>query len=78
MNNDVSAKVTAAGAGGAVATIVIWALGAFGVTVEPDVAAALATLLAFVGGWVARDRNRDKGTGNAPAGPESAPEAPAA
>lgn len=65
-NNDISAKVGAAGAGGAVATIAIWVLSTFGITVEPNVAAALATLLAFVGGYIARDRSRDVGTGNVP------------
>lgn len=65
-NNDVSPKVVAAGSGAALGTIIIWILGVFGVTVEPDVAAALATILATLGGWLARDVQRDKGTGNAP------------
>jgi hypothetical protein len=40
-------KVEAAGAGGALATVIVFALGQAGVEVTPELAAALATLIAF-------------------------------
>ena len=45
-------KVAAAGIGGAVTTIVIWLLNDMaGIEVTPEVAAALATIIAFVAGY---------------------------
>jgi hypothetical protein len=45
-------KVAAAGAGGAVTTLLIWALQAFaGVEVTPEVAAAITTVIAFLAGY---------------------------
>lgn len=47
-------KIAAAGVSGAAATVLVWILGEVGVDVPPEVAAALATLLSFAGGWVKR------------------------
>ena len=45
-------KVAAAGIGGAATTIVIWLLNDMaGVEVTPEVAAALATIIAFLAGY---------------------------
>jgi hypothetical protein len=45
-------KVAAAGIAGAATTLLIWILNSFlGVEVSPEVAAALATILAFVAGY---------------------------
>lgn len=46
-------KVTAAGLGGAVSTLAVWGLG-FAVDVPGAVAAAIATVCAFVAGYVVR------------------------
>jgi len=45
-------KVTAAAVGGAVATLIVSALSAAGVHVEPTVAGALATVLGFAAGYL--------------------------
>lgn len=47
-----TAKVAATGVGGAVATIIIWLLGLFGVAVSGEVAAALTTIIAFASGYM--------------------------
>lgn len=50
-------KVGAAGLGGALATAVVWALGAFaGVDVPDEVAAGLASVVAFATGWWITER----------------------
>ena len=48
-------KVAAAGVSGAVALIIVWIVGMFGVEVPAEVGAALATILAFVGGYLIPD-----------------------
>lgn len=70
-NNDISAKVAGASTGAALSTIVLFCLHQWGHVEAPaEVGAALATVLAAVGGWLARDTARDTGTGNnAPAAP---------
>lgn len=45
-------KVAAAGVGGAAATVLVWLLEFFGVSVPAEVAAALATLLSFAAGYL--------------------------
>ncbi len=46
-------KVTAAGLGGAIATVIVWALKEFtNVDITPDVAAALAAIIAFAAGYM--------------------------
>lgn len=45
-------KVAAATLGGAVTTLIVWVLGRLGVEVTPEVAAALATVVAFAAGYV--------------------------
>lgn len=50
-NNAVEPKVTAATLGGAVAVIAVWIEGLLGLDVPPEVAAAEATVFAFVFGW---------------------------
>lgn len=49
-------KVAAAGAGGAVATIVIAIIQAAGGDVSPDLAAAIATVVAFGAGYITPPR----------------------
>ena len=44
-------KVLAAGVSGAVATVLIWAATLAGLDLTPEVAAAIATLVAFVAGY---------------------------
>ena len=48
-------KVAAAGISGAVALILVWAAGLFGLEVPPEVAAAFAVILAFVAGYLKTD-----------------------
>ena len=48
-------KVAAASAGAAAAVLVVWGLSLVGVTMPPEAAAALATLLALAGGWLTPD-----------------------
>ena len=45
-------KVKAAGAAGAASIVLVWALGLAGVTLPPEVASALTTLLAAGAGWL--------------------------
>lgn len=47
MNNMPNTKVAAGGLAGGISTLIVWGLGAAGVEVPPEVAAALATLVAF-------------------------------
>lgn len=47
-------KVAAAGAGGALAVVAVWAAGLVGVDLPAEVAAALATLAAFAAGYLKR------------------------
>lgn len=47
-------KVAAAGAGGATSIILIYVLSLMGVELPPEVAAAIATLLAFAAGYLKR------------------------
>jgi len=49
-------KVAAAGIGGSAAVLVLYMLGLFGVAVEPEVAAAIATLASFLAGYFRADR----------------------
>jgi len=49
-------KIGAAGLGGAVATVIIWALDAVGIVLAPEEAAALATLLSVALGYFTRER----------------------
>ena len=45
-------KVAAAGIGGAAATLLIWIGEMFGLDVTPEVAAAIATIIAFAAGYL--------------------------
>lgn len=47
-------KVMAGGAAGALSVVVVYALGAAGVSVPPEVASALTTLFAFAAGYLKR------------------------
>lgn len=47
-----TAKVAAAGIGGAVTTLLIWLLSLFGIVVSGEVAAALTTIIAFLAGYI--------------------------
>lgn len=46
-------KVVGGTGGGTIGVLVVWLLGLAHVTVDPIVAGALVTVLAFVGGWLA-------------------------
>lgn len=48
-------KVTAAAIGGALASVIVWALSLAHIDVPAEVAAALATLCAFAAGYVVRE-----------------------
>ena len=48
-------KVAAAGAAGALAVLIVYLLGEFGVAVSEEAGAAIATLLAFAGGYLKRE-----------------------
>jgi putative flippase GtrA len=48
-------KVTVGGAAGAAATVIVWFLGEVGTDVPGEVGAAIATLLAFAGSFLAAD-----------------------
>jgi hypothetical protein len=50
-----SDKVTAAGAAGAASVLVVFVAGQLGLEVGPEAAAAIATLFAFVAGYVKRE-----------------------
>ena len=45
-------KVQAAGAAGAVTTVLVWGVGLAGVDVPPEVAAAVTTLFAFGAAYI--------------------------
>lgn len=45
-------KVTAAGAAGAATVVAVWVASLFGIQVPAEVAASLATLAAFGGGYL--------------------------
>ena len=51
--NQVASKVGAGAAAGALAVLVVWGLG-FLVDVPNEVAVAIATLLTFAAGWLAK------------------------
>lgn len=51
-----TSKVTAAGVGGAVAVLISWVLGLFGIDLPPEAAAAIALLLSAGAGYVTRER----------------------
>lgn len=55
-NNVPTHKVAAAGIGGAVATIVVAILNAYGVSLDPSVVAAIVTLAAFGAGYLKTER----------------------
>lgn len=48
-------KISAAGIGGSIAVVLVWGLGQFGVDMPPEVAASVATLLAFAAGYLRHD-----------------------
>lgn len=45
-------KVASAGVAGSATIILVWALGEFGVSVPPEVASAITTLLSFAAGYL--------------------------
>lgn len=45
-------KVAAAGIAGALTTLVLWVLALYGLSVPPEVAAAIAAVLSFAAGWL--------------------------
>lgn len=49
-------KVSASALAGAVVTILVAVAEPFGIVIEPEVAAAVTTLLSFVAGYFIRDR----------------------
>lgn len=49
-------KITATGVSGAVAVVIVWALGLLGADVPAEVAAAIATICAFGAGYATSDR----------------------
>lgn len=49
-------KVSAAGAGGGLATLLIALAQTLGVSLSPEAAGLIATIAAFVGGWLTRER----------------------
>lgn len=50
----VASKVGAGAAGGAIAVLVVWAVGLTGVDVPPEVSVAFGTVLSFVAGYIAK------------------------
>jgi len=54
-NSAVRPKVAAAGIAGALATVVIYVASQFGLVLPPEVAAAIATLIAFGAGYLKSD-----------------------
>lgn len=54
-------KVTGAGLGGAIAVVWVWLIELSGTSVPPEVAAALATIAAFGGGYLTDERAIDVG-----------------
>ena len=53
----IAPKVGAAGVGGAVAVLVVYLLSLAGVELTTEVSAALATIFAFVAGYLKRDES---------------------
>lgn len=54
-SNTPTRKVTATAIGGALATVIVWALSLAHVDVPAEVAAAMATLCAFAAGYIVKD-----------------------
>lgn len=52
-------KVAAAGGAGAAATLIVFIAGQFGLDITPEAAAAIATLLAFAGGYITKEGQND-------------------
>ncbi len=53
--NQPTAKVAAAGIGGSVSILIIYALGQLGLDVPPEVASAITALVAFACGYIKRE-----------------------
>lgn len=51
-----TSKVSAATAGGAAGLVIVFVARQFGLEMEPEVAAAVTTLLAFVAGYFKREK----------------------
>lgn len=51
-------KIQAAGIGGALATVIVWTAGAFGVDMPPEVGAAFAAILSVGAGWFKSDDSK--------------------
>jgi hypothetical protein len=49
-------KMAAAGVSGAAVTLLLWALDAFGIALDAEVAAALATAAMGIAGYMTRER----------------------
>jgi hypothetical protein len=49
-------KMAAAGVSGAAATLLLWALNAFGIAMDAEVAAAIATATMGIAGYMTRER----------------------
>lgn len=60
MSNPISPKVTAGGGAGALALIIVWVAGQFGLEVPAEVAVAFTTLITLVASWVVPDSMRDE------------------
>lgn len=50
----INPKVTAATLAGAVTVVLVWIVGVLGVSVPPEVASAVTTILAFTAGYLKR------------------------
>lgn len=61
METPISPKVTAGGAAGAAALVIVWVAGLFGLGVPPEVAIAFTVLLTTGASWIQRDKLRDAG-----------------
>lgn len=48
-------KMAAAGVSGALALVIVWVAGMFGVEVPPEVAAAATVIISFAAGYLKRD-----------------------
>lgn len=53
--NKPTRKVGAAGIAGAVSVLIVWGLGAAGVSVPAEVSSAMTTVISFVTGYVVTD-----------------------
>lgn len=51
-----TSKVKATGAAGAASVLVVFIAGQLGLDVPPEAAAAVATLLAFAGGYITKEK----------------------